>query len=300
MTVMENHNRFDKSNVVFKNGKIVLYDKTVQHPEMNAIDYGISVFERAIFEKEPENTPFDLAVVQTVLSKKNELIGCEITHRFYEIGTGDSLREFIAYAQQRWYTPNKAVFLDRDGVINQIVFNEDTEQLDSPMDVSQFKLIDGAVEGLLKLQNAGYRLFVVTNQPAAAKGKTTLAKLYDINTQFIKDMQSRGVNIEAIQMCPHFERATAQTKEHFLVRSCDCRKPKAGLINRILKKYNIDIGKSYMVGDSFTDILAGHAAKLKTVFIGKYKCDVCQSLKGITPDYCIASLYEVEKILHGK
>ena len=78
---------------------------------------------------------------------------------------------YIQYAIKRWFTPNKAIFLDRDGVINQPVWNEDIEQIDSPFVEPQVQFKPNIIEGLKQLQNTGYLLFIITNQPAAAKGK---------------------------------------------------------------------------------------------------------------------------------
>ena len=111
-----------------------------------------------------------------------------VNNRFYEIGRPESLNEFKEYIKHRFYEAHPAVFLDRDGVINEIVFNEDTEQLDSPMNVSEFRYLPFVEEALDMIGRKGYYIFVVTNQPAAAKGKTTLEKLYDINTSFIYEI----------------------------------------------------------------------------------------------------------------
>ena len=178
MTVMENGDRYDKSNVVFKDGNILVYDKAKTVSDMRYIDYGIEVFSRAVFENLKIGVKIDLSDIQKRLVEKGMCTGCEVTHRFYEIGTPGSLAEFTGYAKERFDVPHPACFVDRDGVINEIVFNEDTEQLDSPMNISGFSFCRNAVEGLKILADAGYLLFVATNQPAAAKGKAVLADIY--------------------------------------------------------------------------------------------------------------------------
>lgn len=292
MTVMRNNNRFDKSNVVYRDGEIILYDKKTQRADMQHIDYGVNVFHRKLFEAYPEGARFDLGNLQNVLSQKRELAGCEVEHRFYEIGHPTSFQEFFDYAYWRWKTSNWAVFLDRDGVINEIVWNDDIEQLDSPLKRAQFQLLPKVIEALRKIQEKGYLIFVVTNQPAAAKGKTTYAELCAINHSFCQEMQANGIEIAEVTMCPHYESSTPLTREHFLVHSCDCRKPQPGLVAQILSKYNIDTANSWMVGDSSSDILCGKSIGLNTAFIGKYKCDLCMMTGCKKPNRVYSNLKE--------
>lgn len=301
MTVMENHNRFDKSNTIFQEGEIAKYDKGNPSADMHYIDYGAGVFSKKIFEDFKKGCKVDLSDIQKKLVEEGSCAGCEETRRFYEIGSPTSLAEFKNYIIDRFEVPHAACFIDRDGVINEIVFNEDTEQLDSPTRMEQFRFIPQALEGLKMLSDAGYLLFIVTNQPAAAKGKAVLADLYDINTHMVKSLREYGIRIQEVAMCPHHPIGSNRTKERFLVGECVCRKPAPGLIANILKKYNINMGKAYMVGDSYTDILAGRAVGLKTVFIGDYKCDVCARLKYHKPEIYGKNLLEVAKIIgNGK
>lgn len=292
MTVLCNNNRFDKSNVIMDGEKLVLYDKHNPVPEMDYIDYGVCVYEKSLFAGFEPDVPFDIAEIQHDLSVKGQMVAQIVTKRFYEIGSPESLSEFCGYVTYRFNESHPAVFVDRDGVINEIVWNEDIEQLDSPLNTGEFKFIDGAIEALGKIKEKGYYVFVVTNQPAAAKGKTTLKKLYDINTYMISRMQAEGVFIDDIFMCPHYTKVLPLTKEKFLIKECNCRKPKPGLILRALRKYSLDMTNSYMVGDSCTDVQAGDAVGLKTVYIGDLKCDLCKKLGDLSPTYIAKNLQD--------
>ena len=291
MTVMRNNDRFDKSNVVYEGENIVLYDKKKPDPQMAYIDYGVSIFRREIFESMPLDEPQDLSDIQHILSVNGLMAGCEVEHRFYEIGTPASLKEFHAYAEKRWGKPSKAVFLDRDGVINELFWNEDVEQLDSPLKREQFRLLPGVTEALRTLQAAGYLLFIVTNQPAAAKGKTTYTELCAINHMFMQQMNNEGIELTEVAMCPHFGTRTALTREDYLIQVCDCRKPKTGLIEKIMEKYSISTSNSWMVGDSATDIQCGKAVGLNTAFLGKFKCDLCMMIGNQKPDIVCRDLH---------
>lgn len=297
MTVLKNNNQFDKSNVIVKDGELVLYDKHATVPEMEYIDYGACMYERALFEEYAEDVPFDVAQIQNCLSLAGEMTAHIVTKRFYEIGSPVSLEEFRTYVKHRFLEPHPAVFLDRDGVLNEIVFNEETEQLDSPMNVGQFQLLPKVAEALRIFKEKGYYVFVVTNQPAAAKGKTLLANLYDINNYFSQQMKEVGAEPDDIFMCPHYARMLPMTKEDFLIQSCSCRKPKPGLLLKAKERYYVDWERSYMIGDSYTDIEAGKKAGVKTIFLGDLKCDVCKRLRGNLPDYIVPDVYTASGIV---
>lgn len=93
MTVFENHERYDASNVWFENGRIRVYDKKHRRPEMHHIDYGLGVFSSAAFDGFPRQAPVDLADIQTSLCARGELAGYEMQRRFYEIGSPAGLAE---------------------------------------------------------------------------------------------------------------------------------------------------------------------------------------------------------------
>ncbi len=297
MTVLCNSNRFDKSNVVMDGGRLVLYDKHNPVPEMNYIDYGVCMYERSLFEGYPEDEAFDIAAIQHELSVQGKMSAQIVTKRFYEIGSPESLAEFSEYVKKRFDSPAPAVFLDRDGVINEIVWNDDIEQLDSPMKPEQFKFLPNAVEAIRTMKEKGYYVFVVTNQPGAAKGKTSLATLYDINTMMIAALADEGAEVDDLFMCPHYPKELPQTKESFLIRKCNCRKPEPGLIYRALRKYNIDLSSSFMIGDSCSDVIAGSAVGMSTVFIGDLKCDLCKKLGDLSPDFTAKDILEAASII---
>jgi len=292
MTVLHNGDRFDKSNVIVKDNEIVLYDKHNTTPEMDYIDYGACMYERSLFEDYPLDEAFDIAVIQNKLSLAGQLACHVVTKRFYEIGSPESLKEFTEYVTHRFHEAHPAVFLDRDGVINEIIYNEDTELMDSAQNVSQFHMFPYVPKVVQAIRDKGYYVFVVTNQPGAAKGKSTPLKLYDINTHFWQ-----MVDVDDIFTCMHYPKMLPLSKEPYLIRTCDCRKPKPGLLMRACEKYNIDLENSFMVGDSYTDVLAGKAAGVKTVLLGGMRCDVCNRLDGNKPDYILDDLQAVLNVI---
>src|SRR5579885_1938224 len=101
MTVYRNEDRYDASNVIFRNGEVVLYDKTARLPEMWHIDYGLSLFKAGVIEKHPAAPPFDLAEVMQRLIGEKQLAGYEVAERFYEIGSPAGLAELEARLQSQ-------------------------------------------------------------------------------------------------------------------------------------------------------------------------------------------------------
>lgn len=312
MTVLKNGNMFDKSNVIMDGTEIKLYDKINMTPEMDYIDYGVCVYEKSLFSDESleglldgtnsvrmdTGIKFDIAVLQNRLSIDKKMTAHIVTKRFYEIGSPASLNEFREYVKHRFSEAHPAVFLDRDGVLNEIVYNEDAEQMDSPQKLSEFKPFPEAAEAIKRIRDKGYYVFIATNQPGAAKGKCKLKTLYDINTMFVEQVKDQvGDSIDGVFMCPHYPSMCENTKEEFLIKKCDCRKPKPGLLFKPKDIYNIDYDNSYMIGDSFTDIVAGQAAGVKTIFIGDLKCDACKKLCDIEPTHIVRSVLEAAEKL---
>lgn len=297
MTILRNENQYDKSNVIYRNEKILLYDKKNTNDKMDYIDYGVLMLAKKILSGIKEQTKVDLAELLTSLSRERKLAAQVVTKRFYEIGTQESMHEFSKYAEKRFCKKTKAVFFDRDGVINELIYNDDIEQIDSPFKKEDFVYKEGIVDELLFLQEMGYYLFIVTNQPAAAKGKVSLTRLYELNTWMIQDLKKKGIFIEFANLCPHYPTKNEKTKAGFLVKDCDCRKPKAGLITELLQVYNVDLKGSYMVGDSYTDMIAGKKAGLKTILIGGLKCDACRKLEGNYPDYIIKDVAQLRRLI---
>jgi D-glycero-D-manno-heptose 1,7-bisphosphate phosphatase len=146
---------------------------------------------------------------------------------------------------------NKAVFLDRDGVLNK-------ELGDYVCKLEDFKVLEHNFAPLKKLQDKGYLLIVATNQGGLAKGwytEDTLGKMH----QHLKDTyQQHGIKITDIYYCPHHPDFTGE---------CDCRKPKPGLLLKGIEKYDIDPARSYFIGDRERDVIAGTAAGVTGILI---------------------------------
>ncbi len=143
----------------------------------------------------------------------------------------------------------KAIFLDRDGTINKYV--------GFLRDINDFELISGASEAIRKINESGYLAIVVTNQPVVARGDVTIKELDDIHEKLETELGKSGAYIDAIYYCPHHPDKGFEGEIPELKIECDCRKPKPGMLLRAAEDYNIDLSKSFMIGDSEADAEAG-------------------------------------------
>lgn len=154
----------------------------------------------------------------------------------------------------------RAVFLDRDGTINKYV-----GFLRRPED---FELIDGVSEAIRMINDSGYLAIVVTNQPVIARGEVTVGGLGVIHDKMETLLGLDGAYVDAIYYCPHHPHGGYEGEIPELKRECDCRKPKAGMLFRAAKDFNIDLSRSWMIGDGENDVLCGINGGCRTAVIG--------------------------------
>ena len=154
----------------------------------------------------------------------------------------------------------KAIFLDRDGTIN--------EYVGFLTDIREFRLLDGVAEAIRKINASGYLAIVVTNQPIIARGEVSFTELQEIHNKMETLLGAEGAYIDAIYFCPHHPDKGFEGERVEYKISCDCRKPKPGMLLKAAEDFNIDLSRSWMVGDGKNDVEAGKNAGCKTVLIG--------------------------------
>ncbi|MHB8173847.1 MAG: D-glycero-alpha-D-manno-heptose-1,7-bisphosphate 7-phosphatase [Nitrospirota bacterium] len=176
--------------------------------------------------------------------------------------------------------PERAVFLDRDGTIN--------EEIGYLSDPSLLALISGAAEALVRLRESGFKLIVVSNQSGVARGLFTEDDLQKVNMKLSNLLEQKGAKVDAYYFCPHHP-------HHGDMVDCECRKPKTGMAVSASEKFGIDLLRSYFVGDKATDIELGKNAGGKTVLVltgfGNDEMALLRE-KGIEPDMVSADLPE--------
>jgi len=149
----------------------------------------------------------------------------------------------------------RAIFLDRDGVMN--VDNGYVSVVDD------FEFIDGVIESLQVLKEKGYLIVMITNQSGIARGYFTEEQFHTLTEWMDWSLADRGVDLDGIYYCPHHA-------EHGIGKykiDCDCRKPKAGMINEAVQELGIDISQAILVGDKVSDLQAGIAAGISNNYL---------------------------------
>ncbi len=154
----------------------------------------------------------------------------------------------------------EAVFLDRDGVIN--------EEVDYLCDVARLRLIPGAAEAIKKLNDANIVAIVISNQSAIARGICTEDEVRRINARLEELLEAEAdARLDEIYFCPHHPSPVKGEGNPSFIKSCECRKPESGMIRRGLDKYNIPIENCALIGDTTSDIEAGRRAGCRAIMV---------------------------------
>ncbi|UCE73850.1 MAG: D-glycero-beta-D-manno-heptose 1,7-bisphosphate 7-phosphatase [Methanomassiliicoccales archaeon] len=180
---------------------------------------------------------------------------------------------------------NKAVFLDRDGTVN-----EEVNYLSS---IEQIKILPKASKAIKLLNENGFKVIIITNQSGVARGYFSIQTLKGVHDHLQNLLFREGAKIDAIYFCPHHPDD-----------GCSCRKPKTESIKKAQDEFKIDLSKSYMIGDKYIDLETGHNAGLKTVLVlTGYGADAIQEKENwrVQPDHIAQNLFDaVIWILEGK
>ncbi len=181
------------------------------------------------------------------------------------------------------FSEKQAIFLDRDGVINQ-----ETGYVTKP---SELKIIKGVPEGLRKINDVGSLAVVVTNQSVIARGNCTEKELKNIHDKLETLLSRDSAYVDAIYYCPHHPEFGQEGEIRELKLECSCRKPKPGLLKKAAKDMNISLKDSWLIGDTTTDILTAERMGIKNILLRTghagqdHKYDV-------EPDYIFLGLNE--------
>lgn len=178
-----------------------------------------------------------------------------------------------------------AVFLDRDGVLNELVLDPVSGFAEAPLRVQDVCLVPGAAAAAARLQQLGFLLACVTNQPAAAKGRISPAEVFAVHDRVLALLRAEGVEPAAWRICLHHEQGVVPE----LAGPCRCRKPAPGMLLDVADALGVDLARSWMVGDTDADIAAGQAAGCSTVLL-KHAGSVHKRFHGVSPNLVAVSL----------
>ena len=190
----------------------------------------------------------------------------------------------------------KAVFMDRDGVVNELRYVSEHGRVETPLTPGQFRLISGVARGIKALQASGFSVVIVSNQPGIAKGQFTPRMFDRIRQRMQRLLEEEGARVDGEYYCLHHPQALTRAYR----ASCDCRKPHPGLILQAAREGAFDLGASFMVGDGLVDVEAGSRAGCETILISHLSSLLTEAMtrKRIAPTYLAETFEEaVECVL---
>lgn len=264
LTAYANRDGYTKDNLkLAADGQVLLYDKKRVTQGLHGVDIGYALVNRQAIELLPdENVNFE-AYIYPQLVQEGRLYAAVCEHRYYSVGSWERIKLTEAFFSQQ-----KIIFLDRDGTINErppkACYVETPEQ---------FVWLPGAKEAIRLLNEDGYKVVLISNQPGIARGNLTWASLGKIHERMQAQLQEVGAHIDGIYVCPHN-----------WDEGCFCRKPNPGLLYQAQRDYSADLTHCIFIGDDDRDMEAARRAGMKGI--------------QVTERYCI--LDAVKDILRGE
>ena len=250
----------------------------------NMVNAGMYVINRELLElaKEPVKIDFEKDILANQVKNGANIYAYHSPEYVKDVGTVDRINATVEelknglVASKNLKNRQRAIFLDRDGTMNVskgFISNAD-----------DLELIPGTIEAVKAINKSGALAIVITNQPVIARGECSFEELHNIHNKLKTLLGEKGAFVDDIFYCPHHPDKGFEGEVPELKFDCECRKPKTGMINEAVDKYNIDLSKSYMVGDSTMDLELARNAGVRSVLVdtgfagndGKYdrSCDI--------------------------
>ena len=233
----------------------------------NCVNAGIFVFDKKICDRVPEPVKRNLEndIIKGMIDDGEPVYGYRSPEYVKDVGTVDRIAQGLADIESGFIearclkNKQKCIFLDRDGTINKkngFIADEDA-----------FELEECALEAIKKINKSGYLAVVITNQPSVARGLCEIEDIERIHKKLSTLLGREGVYVDDIQFCPHHPDKGFPEENPLYKIVCDCRKPKTGMIDKVAAKYNIDLSKSWMIGDTTMDLQTGVNAGMRTALV---------------------------------
>lgn len=251
VTAYSNKDNFTKNNILIdNNGYVIKYDRSRKDKNLNGVEIGFFLIDKKVLKLIPKrNCHFERDILPQLVSQK-QVSGYLTDNRYYSISTPERVK-----LTEKFLSPKKVIFLDRDGVIN-----KRPPKADYVKNWQEFEFLPGAIEALEILCQKDYQIFVITNQPGIARGIIRKEDLDLIHQKMKEELKKQGVEIKGIYCCLHG-----------WDEGCECRKPKPGLLFLAAREHNLDLNKVVFIGDDERDIQAGQAAGCKTILLDRGK-----------------------------
>ncbi|GMO02536.1 hypothetical protein LSA36186_07850 [Lachnoanaerobaculum sp. JCM 36186] len=250
----------------------------------NMVNAGMYIINRKLLDlvKEPVKTDFEKDILANQVKIGANIYAYHTPEYVKDVGTVDRINATVEELKsgliqsKNLKNKQRAIFIDRDGTIN--VSKGFISKADD------LELIPGSIEAIKAINKSGALAIVITNQPVIARGECSFEELHNIHNKLKTLLGEKGAFVDDIFYCPHHPDKGFEGEVPELKFDCECRKPKTGMIDEAVEKYNIDLSKSYMVGDSTMDLETARNAGVKSVLVdtgfagndGKYdrSCDI--------------------------
>lgn len=265
-----NGHPFDSDLVVEEGGVVKAFDyksnDRTTYNYKNLVNAGVMIFSPSVFKYLTELRKYNYEKdIIVPLINEGKVVSYKSSEYAKDMGTPERYRRVqedynsgICDAKNL-ANKQKAIFLDRDGTINEYVGFLRKEE--------DFRLIPGVSEAIKKINNSGYLAIVVTNQPVIARGEVTEEGLEEIHKKMETLLGLDGAYIDDIYYCPHHPDKGFEGEIPELKIECDCRKPKTGMLEKAAREHNIDLSSSIMIGDSTLDIKMAENAGMQSVLL---------------------------------
>lgn len=276
-----------------KNNRVIQWlNKEEERPlyYQNRVNAGLHVMSSQVLNKKVNEKKIDLdRHILKPLAETGTLYAYDSSEYVKDMGTPERYKEVSKdYEQGKIKNRNlknkqKAIFLDRDGTIN--------KHIGFLNNIDDFELLPRVKDAIRKINSSSYLAIVITNQPVVARGELTVEQLDVIHNKMETLLGENGAYIDALYYCPHHPHKGFVGEIEELKCECECRKPKPGMLYKAAEKFNIDLGNSWMIGDSENDMQAGMLAGCNTILISEKEmnCEYAYRSKDL--------LEAVEKIL---
>jgi len=247
VTVYANRDHYTRNNVrVGEDGRVLAYDKSRTQAGLNGVEIGYALLSRSVLDLLPEGNVSFEGSVYPALVERGLLHAFVTEHRYYSVGSHERLPLTEAFL-----APQKAVILDRDGVLN-----KKPPRASYVRTWDEFEWLPGAIESLRALKQAGYKTILVTNQAGVARGVMGEGDLKALHERMQAGLREAGAELDAIYYCPHG-----------WDEGCFCRKPSPGMLFQAQREHHLDLTKTVFIGDDERDLEAGTAAGCPTFLV---------------------------------
>ena len=269
------------------NGRVIGFDSKHNVRDYwydNMVNAGMYIINKRLLDlvKEPVKTDFEKDILANQVKLGANIYAYHTPEYVKDVGTVDRINATVEELKsgliqsKNLKNKQRAIFLDRDGTMN--VSKGFISKADD------LELIPGTIDAIKAINKSGALAIVITNQPVIARGECSFEELHNIHNKLKTLLGEKGAFVDDIFYCPHHPDKGFEGEVPELKFDCECRKPKTGMIEEAVKKYNIDLSKSYMVGDSTMDLETARNAGVKSVLVdtgfagndGKYdrSCDI--------------------------